>query len=127
MEPGGDMRVSGRERRAGARYPIRLELRYRLIQRNLVVAEGPARTENIGSRGILLIADRTFAPGAFLELSIDWPLLRDGIHPIQLLVTGRVVRSTSQGTALKALSHDSCVFRLKEDTGTREPVGSNKN
>ncbi len=110
----------GRERRTAARYPIRLSVSYRLIQRNLVVDDGPARTANISSNGMLILADRTFPLGALLELLVEWPYLRDGVQPIQLRLTGRVVRSDTQGTAVRALSHDSYVFSPKR-TSVGEP------
>ena len=101
----------GGERRAAARYPLRLGLSYRLMHRNLTLDHGPAQIENISSSGVLMIAERTFRIGATLELNIEWPVMRDGRLTLELQMTGRVVRSRDQGTAVRALSHDACIFR----------------
>jgi hypothetical protein len=106
--------LSTNERRTAPRYPIQLGLSFRLIQRNLTVDEGKARSLDISSRGIFMEVNRTFPTGALLELSLDWPLLRDGMYPLELRITGRVIRSNGRGTAVRALSHDACVFRVKQ-------------
>lgn len=106
--------MSTNERRAAPRYPIQLGLSFRLIQRNVTVDQGKARSIDISSRGVFMEVNRTFPTGALLELSLDWPLLRDGLHPMELRITGRVIRSNGRGTAVRALSHDACVFRVKQ-------------
>ena len=112
--PGERVANAGRERRANPRYPLHMELNYRLMHRNLTLDHGPAQIENISSSGVLMVAGRTFPPGATVELIIQWPVLRDGLLALELQVTGRVVRSSDDGTAVRALSHDSCVFRLRK-------------
>ncbi|HWB99186.1 MAG TPA: PilZ domain-containing protein [Bryobacteraceae bacterium] len=98
------------ERRGAVRYPIQLRAQYRLIHRRLTVDEGTARSVDISSSGILITANRTFTRGATLELTLHWPLLRDSRYPLELRITGVVVRSDEKGTALRALKRTSYSF-----------------
>lgn len=100
------------ERRGAVRYPIQLGAHYRLIHRRLTVDEGTARSVDISSSGILITANRTFARGAVLELTLHWPLMRDSRYPLELRITGVVVRSDEKGTALRALKRTSYSFDL---------------
>ncbi len=81
------------ERRAKARFPIHRELRYKVLEDNAIIAAGIGRTVDISSSGLAFDIDQTVKPGAFIELSISWPVLLDESCPMRMIVFGRVLRS----------------------------------
>ncbi len=87
------------ERRTKARFPIRRELRYKVLEDNTIVASGVGRTLDISSSGLAFDIDQNVKPGAFIELSISWPVLLDESCPMRLIVFGRVLRSGLQNSA----------------------------
>ena len=48
---------------------------------------------------------------SLIEMFIDWPLLREGAHPLKLVMYGRVIRSDGKLAAVR-VSRDE--FRLYE-------------
>ncbi len=89
------------DRRDDRRYPIELALRYKVVARNRVPLEGSGRTVNMSSGGVLFGGNQDLPAGAFVELSIDWPVLLTNTRPLTLLITGRVVRSENSRVAVK--------------------------
>jgi hypothetical protein len=67
-----------------------------MAEDGVVVASGNGRTVNIGSGGVAFMADDEMQPGAFVELSISWPVLLDESCPMRLIVFGRVLRTTGR-------------------------------
>jgi hypothetical protein len=70
------------------------ELRYKLLEDNTTVAAGFGETMNISSSGVAFSADQRLQPGAFIELSISWPVLLDENCAMRLIIFGRVQRSS---------------------------------
>jgi hypothetical protein len=100
------MRAFGGERRAGVRFPIRMNLRYRLSRNEQGAApEASGCIVDISSTGILFSPGLSQPQDAVMVLSIDWPVRRDEAPPIRLSVLGMVVRSDDRGTAIKILRH----------------------
>lgn len=101
------MQAYGGERRAGERFPIRMNLRYRL-SRNAqgTASEASGCVVDISSTGILFGPRLSQPPDAVMELSIDWPVRRDKAPPIRLSVLAMVVRSDDRGTAIRILHHE---------------------
>ena len=89
------------ERRAHRRYPIELDLQYKIVQAGSVVSAGAGKTENMSSVGILLHVHQEIQPGACVELSIRWPALSPAAPFLQLWGLGHVTRSDPAGTALR--------------------------
>jgi len=87
------------DRREQMRFPIRRELRYKLVEDSMVVATGVGFTVDIGSGGALFFAGGKLKPGAFVELSISWPALLDDGCAIRLIAFGRVLRSCDGDSA----------------------------
>ena len=81
------------ERRTKQRFEIQREMRYKMTDDGIVVASGNGQTMNIGSGGIAFIPEGTLMPGAFVELSISWPVLLDATCPMRLIVFGRILRA----------------------------------
>ena len=79
-----------------SRFDIRRELRYKLLEAEKTVETGTGITLDIGSSGVAFLAGRQLPPGAFLELSISWPVLLNQSCPMRLNILGRVLRSDSE-------------------------------
>jgi PilZ domain len=95
------MEAIHQDRRDDRRYSIELDLRYKVIARTRVQLNGAGRTLNMSSGGILFNTDQSLPLGAFVELSIHWPVLLQNTCPLTLLVVGRVVRFENSTVAVK--------------------------
>jgi hypothetical protein len=69
------------------------ELRYKLLEDGAIVESGTGNTIDIGSGGVAFYIGRDLPVGAFIELSIGWPVLLGATCPMRLVVFGRVVRN----------------------------------
>jgi hypothetical protein len=87
------------DRREKSRFPLRKELRYKLLQDTKVLETGTGETVNMSSCGVLFSIQKALEPGAFVELSISWPVLLDGTCAMRLVAFGRVLRSQGGVTA----------------------------
>jgi hypothetical protein len=88
-----EMTDSRGERRGKFRFPIRREVRYKVLSEGDGVKSGAGYTIDIGSGGVLFSLECDVAPGAFIQLSISWPVLLEDSCPMRLIVFGRVLRS----------------------------------
>jgi hypothetical protein len=89
------------ERRGTSRFPVREDVRYRVVQSRTAKVSGCGTTLNIGSGGILFTTEEKLPIGRTVELSVNWPARLDGICPLQFVATGRVVRSEGQRAAVR--------------------------
>ena len=89
------------ERRIQRRYPVGLELEYKVMEGGEVVATGTGRTGNISSGGVLFQTEGKLTNAPAVELSIRWPGFSAGEPFMELRMFGRIVRSDANGTALQ--------------------------
>jgi hypothetical protein len=89
------------ERRKTSRFPVREEVRYRVLQSKAVQLSGAGRTLDISSGGILFTTTEELAPGRVVELAVNWPARLDGTCLLQLVATGHVVRSNRFTSAVR--------------------------
>ena len=89
------------DRRDTGRFPVREDVRYRVVQSKTVKVSGVGSTLNIGSGGILFTTEDKLPVGRMVELSVNWPAMLDGVCPLQFVATGRVVRSEAQRAAVR--------------------------
>ena len=82
------------ERRNKCRFEIQRELRYKMTAEGAPTATGTGHTLNLGSGGVAFAAEHPMKAGAFVELSINWPVLLDDSCPMRLIVFGRVLRAS---------------------------------
>lgn len=94
------------DRRADRRYTLQLDLRWKLIRRRRVLDQGTGSTVDLSSGGILFDAGRPLPPGLNVELSISWPILLHNVAPLQLLVFGRIIRSSGPRAAIRMVQHE---------------------
>ena len=101
-----ESRAEQLERRSGARFPLELKLRYRVLTRSGI--QQPLRdgkTVNISGHGILFADDKTLTCGTKVEAEVDWPVKLDGKVPLKLIVRGSVVRLEKGRVALAFRDH----------------------
>ena len=101
------------ERRKKSRFPINRELRYKVLEGDTIVEFGTGTTLDMGSGGMAFVTEHQLMVGAFIELSISWPVLLEDSCPMRLIVFGRVVRSTGRQTACTV---DKYEFRTQART-----------
>ena len=81
------------ERREKIRFPMERELRYKLLEGDAIIASGAGATYNMSSGGVAFTCDRPLSMGAFIELSIGWPVQLDNGCPMRMIVFGKVLRT----------------------------------
>jgi hypothetical protein len=94
------------DRRFDRRYSIALELRWKLVRRRKVLESGAGTTVDLSSGGVLFEAGRQLPVGLNIELSIAWPALLHDVAPMQLMVSGRIVRTHGSRTAILMSQHE---------------------
>lgn len=96
------------DQRSHQRYPIVLDVDYRLVQRGRVERQGSGRTLNVASAGLLLETEtnESLPLGCAIELVLNWPFLLEGVCPLKLVMRGRIVRSDARGVAVQAKHHE---------------------
>jgi len=92
------------DHRARGRYPIALELQYKVLRGGRVEQTGTGRTLNISSGGVLFETDDQLPRRGRVELAMQWPFLLQGTCGLKLVMRGHIVRSAgnSRVTALQA-------------------------
>lgn len=94
------------DRRIKRRYPIHLEVQYKLLKHRRVERLGSGRTLNISSGGVLFEADGLLPTSGPIELALNWPFLLHGACNLKLVMRGRIVRSDDKAIAIKAEFHE---------------------
>ena len=108
------------DRRGTGRFPVREDVRYRVVQSWTVKVSGVGNTLNIGSGGILFTTEDRLPIGRMVELSVNWPARLDGICPLQFVATGRVVRSEALRAAVRIERYE---FKTRSIGGMTSAAG----
>jgi hypothetical protein len=87
------------DRRGNNRFPLQVDLRYRIVRTRLAT-EGSGKTLNMASSGILFTTQEPIPVGHLIELAVSWPARLSGSCALQLVASGRVVRSDSRRAAM---------------------------
>jgi hypothetical protein len=111
------------ERRSKVRYRYALDLQYRALGKRKQVS-GVGRTINLSSRGVLIEvpSNHQVTKGLQLEVSMDWPVLLDGLIPLQLQGIGRVMRSDPSSFAVSFSWKPEFRTRKKEPGTSTDPI-----
>ena len=94
------------ERRASARFPLTLEIRYSVSHHGGPPEIGSGRIIDLSNSGLRFTADRPWLVGLRLDVSIDWPVRLGGGVQLQLMATGVVVWTSGTQTALRVHRHE---------------------
>lgn len=101
-----EQNVYPHELRCATRYPVELNLKYRLATAG--DALGCGRTLNISSKGLLFEAFDDFESnlGSAIELYIDWPILLNDACALKFVVGGKIIRSRNTCFAVATLRYE---------------------
>jgi len=97
------------ERRSSRRYPICLDLVFKLRSGRLV-QRGAGQTRDLSSRGVLFESNVEIRPGTRIELSIAWPVPLNEVAGLNLVVIGQTVRTEKPLTAVEFIRY---AFRVR--------------
>jgi hypothetical protein len=89
-----------KERRLNGRHKISAEFSYAYVDAIGGTGWGLGRIVNISAYGLLFDTDRMFKPDTRLELSLPWPGSSLQSGSLTAIITGRVVRSNRNSTAI---------------------------
>lgn len=89
------------DRRATSRFPVREEVRYRVLHTKSLHVTGVGKTLNIGSRGILFTTEEKLPVGKLVEVAVNWPARLGGSCLLRFVALGRVVRSENNKAAVR--------------------------
>ncbi len=89
------------ERRGTGRFPLKEDVRYKLLQSKSMQVSGSGQTLNIGSGGILFTTEEQLPLGRIVELSVNWPARLGGTCPLKFVAIGRVIRSEADRAAVR--------------------------
>ena len=81
-----------------------LELRYKAFDGPSELT-GSGRTIDVSSSGLSFTADKPLPLGLMLDVSVDWPVLLTGAVQLQLVLSGEVIRSDGNATALRVYTN----------------------
>ncbi len=84
------------DRRAKMRFALHREMRFKLIENDIVIGSGAGVTIDMGSGGVAFLADKPMKTDTFVEISISWPVKLDDQCPVRLVTYGRVLRCGGQ-------------------------------
>ena len=106
------------DRRTKQRFPLNLDLRFKVIYRGKALAAGTGRTVDICSGGLAFTHDAPLKPGSTVELAVSWPAMLDGVCAMQLNLSGRALRSDGKVTVCQIGKYE---FRT---VGRRAPLAA---
>jgi len=89
------------DRRETNRFPVRQEVRYRVLHARGMPASGVGKTLDIGSGGILFTTEGRLPMGRLVEVAVNWPARLNGACPLQFVAVGKVVRSEATKAAVE--------------------------
>jgi hypothetical protein len=93
------------DRRVNRRYELELQICFSYVDEN-----GPnvgcGVTVELSRTGVRFQAIEAPPVGCSVEARVAWPFLLQGICPLEVVLTGVVVRSDADGTALRVRSYE---------------------
>ena len=126
-KPVAENDVIAGERRQDRRYQLSLELKWKLIRRRRVLDTGTGHTLDLSSGGIAFDAGRHLPEGLNVELSISWPVLLHNVAPLQLVASGKIVRSSGHLISLQTVQHEFRTAGTGSDRRNGMPLGAEAN
>jgi len=94
------------DQRVSRRYPISLQVEYKLFRKGRVEHFGLGKTLNVSSGGVLFEANESLPTGSVVEILMHWPFMLEGVCPLKLVIHGSIVRSDSKGVAVRTKHHE---------------------
>ena len=113
------MNSPGIDRRSRVRYPISLNVSYRCWRPDIA---GLGSTINISSSGLLFRADCPPPVHSTLDLTLEWPALLNEQTPLQLRLSGRVIRTSNAEVVVRIQRYGFHTRRLLAVTHSMQTV-----
>ena len=88
-------------RRRSSRYPVNLELEFRLVDANGIRKTGKGRILNLSEQGVCFRSEEALPSGLNIELCIPWPF--STLAGVQLQISGQTIRNDRDCCAVKIL------------------------
>jgi hypothetical protein len=76
---------------------------------------GTGHTVDLSSGGLQLDAGRHLPEGLNVEVSVNWPVLLHNVAPLQLIISGRIVRSHGRLIAVRSVQHEFRTMGMPAD------------
>jgi len=89
------------ERRHATRFPVKEEVRYKVLNGKGPSFTGTGQTLNIGSGGILFTTEGKLPIGRMVEISVNWPARLGGDCALKFVATGRVIRADDSTAVMR--------------------------
>ena len=89
------------DRRNATRFPVKEEVRYKVLNSKGPSVTGTGQTLNIGSGGILFTTEERLPIGRMVEIAVNWPARLGGGCPLKFVATGRVIRSDDKTAVMR--------------------------
>jgi hypothetical protein len=106
--------LSTADRRGSRRYPIQVDVTFKLRHGGKVTRTGTGRTADLSSRGVRIFTDTPIRAGDKVELCIAWPAMLQDEVALNLFVSGQVVRSGPAGSEnFAAIAFQRYLFRIR--------------
>jgi len=105
------------DRRSNKRYPLRLDVEYKVRRRGRVEHFGVGRTLNFSSGGVLFETFGDVPVGSPIDLAVKWPFLLDGKCGLKLQLRGYVVRRDDKKIAVKIAHYEYRTTDVRSATG----------
>ncbi len=102
------------ERRGTSRFPVREDVKYRVLHGKTEGTGGSGQTLNIGSGGVLFTTEERIPTGRMVELAVNWPARLGGTCPLKFVAVGRVIRSEAHQAAVRIERYE---FRTRAMAG----------
>ena len=100
------------ERRKSRRYLLRLPINYRVSERGGLPYSGSGTTCDMSTAGLSFRCRRALPLGSHIELLVAWPSRHEDVYPIELQITGFIVRAEGGKTGVRVTSHK---FRVEPE------------
>ena len=100
------------DRRSNSRFPVREEVRYRVLNAKSFNVTGVGKTLNISSGGILFTTEERLPLGKLVEVAVNWPARLGGSCALKFVVVGRIVRSEDDKAAVRIERYEFKTRRL---------------
>lgn len=94
------------DQRSHRRYPITLDVEYKLIHKGQVERFGFGKTLNVSSGGACFESPDVLPVERLIELVMKWPFLLEGVCPLRLVMRGRIVRCDGRQIAVHVKHHE---------------------
>jgi hypothetical protein len=107
-------------RRRVQRFNLRLNLRYRVSEKGIEHRWSTGTTRDLSREGLGIKPRRALTVGSHIEIRIEWPARYDDVHPVELHITGFVIRSENGRAAVRIGSHR---FLVQQDGAETQPLG----